>query len=115
MLLIDLIRNKCPVCHKGSVYQKNNLASYGHDEMNTECPVCKTSFTKDPGFYWGSMYVSYALSMTEAFLAYLICRLLGTEKYDYVNLVAAVLAILVCSPLNFRLARLSWLYLFPKN
>ena len=115
MLVADIIQNKCPVCRKGHVYQKNNLVSYGHIEMNTACPVCHTNFEKDPGFYWGSMYVSYALSVMEALAGYFICRALGTERFDFVNMLAAVGAILICSPFNFRMARLVWLYIFPNG
>ena len=113
--LINLIKNRCPICNEGKVFKNNNLASFAHSKMNADCPVCKLSFSKDPGFYWGSMYVSYGLAMIEAVLGYFICRTLGTEKYDYINLAAAVAAIIIFSPLNYRLARLSWLYLVPKN
>ena len=115
MLVLDLLQNKCPVCRKGKVYQKGLLGSFRHLEMNESCPSCKTSFTKDPGFYWGSMYVSYAFATAEAAAGYTICRLLGTEKFDTVNLFAAVGAILICSPFNYRMARLVWLYIFPNH
>ena len=115
MLVVNLVRNRCPHCSKGRVYQKGNLASFGCVKMNEECEVCHTSFTKDPGFYWGAMYASYGLAMIEAVIAYSICRLLGTAKFDSVNLVVVVLAIVTCTPFNYRMARLIWLYIFPHN
>ena len=115
MLVLNLIQNKCPHCGKSHVYQRGNLASFGSVEMKAECEVCHTSFNKDPGFYWGSMYVSYALAMLEAIIAYTFCRLGGTGTFDMVNLLVIVFAILACSPFNYRMARLVWLYMFPNN
>lgn len=115
MLAIDLIKNRCPHCGKGHVYQKDNLATFGTVKMNSECPECHTDFTKEAGFYWGSMYASYGLALTEALIVYAICRLLGTQTFDMLNLVVVIAAVLVCSPFNFRMARLIWLYIFPKN
>lgn len=115
MLVLNLVRNKCPHCGKSHVYQHGNLASFGSVAMKSECEVCHTSFTKDPGFYWGSMYASYALAMLEAIIAYTACRFLGTAKFDLINLLIVVGAILACSPFNYRMARLIWLYIFPSN
>lgn len=113
MLVLDLVQNKCPHCGKSHVYQHGNLATFGSVKMKEECEVCHTNFTKDPGFYWGSMYVSYALAMMEAVIAYVVCRLIGTEAFASLNLLIIVLTILVCSPFNYRMARLVWLYIFP--
>lgn len=113
MLLIDLVQNKCPQCRKGRVYRGNNLATFSSMKMEESCPICGKNFTKDPGFYWGSMYVSYALAMLQALGAYLVCQLLGAGRFDMVNLIAIIAVILLCGPFNFRMARLVWLYLFP--
>jgi hypothetical protein len=110
-----LVANKCPHCGKGHVYQRGLLAKFGSLKMNNECPVCHLSFTKDPGFYWGAMYASYGLALVEVLLVYTVARILGTKPFDGINLVYIMGTILVCAPFNFRMARLIWLYVFPKN
>lgn len=112
MFLLKILRNRCPYCHKGSVFANSNLLSLAPGKMHNDCPRCQARFAREPGFFWGAMYVSYALATAEAFITYFVCRLLGTGMYDLSNLAAIVAVILVLSPLNFRLARLVWLYIF---
>ena len=115
MLVTHLIKDECPHCHKGKVFQNTNLFSFKPADMNKECPVCKFNFTQELGFYWGAMYASYGLAVAEAFITYFICRLFGTGTYDMINLWVIIAAILFLSPFNFRMARLIWLYLFAKE
>jgi hypothetical protein len=46
-------------------------------KMNDICPVCDQHFNPEPGFYFGSSYVSYALTVAlsgATFVAFWICR-----------------------------------------
>ena len=115
MLLVHILKDQCPVCHQGKVFRNSNLFSFKSEVMNTECPVCHLDFNKEPGFYWGSMYASYGLAVMEAFMTYIICRICGTEPFVFLNLWIILGVMLVLSPFNFRMARLIWLYIFPKN
>jgi endogenous inhibitor of DNA gyrase (YacG/DUF329 family) len=81
-MITHLITNKCPDCHKGNVFQNSNLFTYKKDMMHQACPACHQPFEKEPGFYWGAMYPSYALGVTEAFITYFICRLFGIGTFD---------------------------------
>ncbi len=115
MQFMHLIQNKCPRCHQGKVFPSSNLFSFRFETMHSECPVCHLNFMKEPGFYWGSMYASYALVIPEALMVYLICRLTGTGTFDFINLWIIIGVLLLLSPFNFRLARLIWLYIFPNS
>ena len=56
--LLTILNCKCPNCSKGNVYKKHHFFSYA--KMNDTCDVCNYSFEKEPGFFYGAMYVSYA-------------------------------------------------------
>lgn len=112
MIATDIVLNKCPRCKQGHVFQNSNLFAYKAIKMNTKCPHCEYGFTKEPGFYWGAMYVSYALATLEGVIAYIICRLCGMEAFDPINLYIVIATMLVFAPLNYRLSRLVWLYIF---
>ncbi len=103
------LSNKCPKCHQTKVFQSSNLFTFRTNKMNKECTSCHLDFAKEPGFYWGAMFVSYALALLEGGIIYGICRLLGTETFDDINLYAVVAGILVFAPFNFRQSRLIWL------
>ena len=112
MVLAHILKDECPKCHHGKVF-RTSLLSFNIGKMNKECPECHLNFTKEPGFYWGAMFVSYGLGIAEAFIAYFICRILGTDTFDLINLWIAIGTIVLLSPFNFKLARLVWLYIFP--
>ena len=51
---------RCPVCLEGRMFA-------GGFRMNEQCPVCGHRFMREPGYFQGAMYVSYALA-TAVFL-----------------------------------------------
>lgn len=112
--LYSIFSNKCPKCQTGSFFKTNNPYNLKKfDKLNEECEYCEESFTREPGFYIGSMYVSYALSvalMVVFFVGFVL--ILGLEM-EYV-LVALVVAYVVLIPVMFRLARLIWINIFVK-
>ena len=112
MALIHLMQNKCPKCHRGQVFNTQNLFSFRPAKMQEECSHCHQNFSKEPGFYWGAMYVSYGLATLEMALVYLVSMSLGVNALDFVNLAVCIAVVLVLFPFNFRMARLVWLYLF---
>jgi uncharacterized protein (DUF983 family) len=113
MVVKNLLLDKCPNCGKGRVFPNNNLFSFLKlNKMNNSCPVCHEGFHKEPGFYWGAMYVSYALNIVELLITYFVCRILGTGTYDWINLIIMISVIILLSPFNFRISRLIWLYIF---
>lgn len=112
MILSHIFHETCPRCHQGKVF-KSSLLSFQIGKMNHECNHCGLSFTKEPGFYWGAMYISYGLATALVFITYFVCRIAGTGTFDVINLWMAVLAIVIFAPFNFKLSRMIWLYIFP--
>lgn len=113
MIVRSLLLAKCPHCQQGSVFADSNLFHFSLGKMYSRCPVCNYNLAKEPGYYWGAMYASYGLGIVEMLLVYLVCRLLGTGTFDWVNLWAMCLVVLILSPFNFKFARILWLYIFP--
>ena len=112
--LYSIFSNKCPKCQTGSFFKTNNPYNLKKfDKLNEECAYCEESFTREPGFYIGSMYVSYALSvalMVVFFVGFVL--ILGLEM-EYV-LIGLVVAYVLLIPVMFRLARLIWINIFVK-
>src|SRR3954470_13377121 len=62
--LLNLLACKCPRCRKGDMFQDANPWHLKNTmKMNKECPVCKQPLNIEVGFYFGSSYVSYALTL----------------------------------------------------
>ena len=63
-LVISILQNKCPRCRRGKMYKNDNpynLKTYM--KMNERCPVCNQPLDMEPGFYYGTNMVSYALAV----------------------------------------------------
>lgn len=113
MTLLNILKNQCPHCHEGHIFESNNLFSFKSVKMNAECSVCHLDFTKEPGFYWGAMYASYGLALLEGFISYFVNSFIGIPISDTLNLWIIVAIMLIFSPFNFRMARVIWLYILP--
>lgn len=79
--------------------------------MNKECPVCKSSFDREPGFYYGAMYASYGLTVAFGIgLFLLMVVLLDLGVLTFLFTFSA--GIILLMPLLYRLSRLVWINLF---
>ena len=80
--------------------------------MNQTCPVCGHRFEREPGFFQGAMYVSYALGIGEAFVLVLLAMAFLTPRIGLFGTVACVLvAHVALVPALFRYSRVLWAHL----
>ena len=110
----SVLRNKCPRCHKGQFFVTNNPYNFKHfDEMNRSCSHCGESFMREPGFYIGAMYISYAISVGLTGIGFwgLVVAL---DVNHYLVLGVLIFIFITNWTLLFRLARLIWINLFVK-
>lgn len=115
--VLKLIACKCPRCRQGDMFMTTNpyrLKSFM--KMHENCSVCGEYFDKEPGFYYGSSYVSYALSIAlsaATFIAWwmIIGLSLQDNRFFYWIAFNAVFLIALQPPL-MRLSRTIWLAFF---
>jgi uncharacterized protein (DUF983 family) len=61
---INMFGNKCPNCNKGNIFEKGLLHfNFSFPKMHENCSNCGTKFEKEPGFFFGAMFVSYLLTL----------------------------------------------------
>jgi uncharacterized protein (DUF983 family) len=110
-IVYSVVFNKCPQCHQGKVltyppYQINKLLDTGES-----CVHCELKYEKEPGFFYGAMYVSYALTSIVFIVAYLL-QLLVLDLPETQFALSMVGFILLTFPLVARWSRLLWLNFF---
>lgn len=111
--LYSILNNKCPSCHRGD-YFKNKI-SYNpkkFSEAREFCEVCNHKFEKELGFFYGAMYVSYALSVAFSVATFLFIYVLFPNTPYYGYIIAIPIVNLLAAPLTFRLSRLIWMNFF---
>ncbi len=112
--LYSIATNTCPKCNVGAFFKTNNPYDLKNfDKLNSYCEYCGESFKREPGFYIGAMYISYALTVAMTVTAFVGFVLIFDFKIEYV-LAGLILAILLLLPILFRTARIIWINIFVK-
>lgn len=106
--------NKCPRCHTGDVFtEKNPYALTKIFSMHERCSHCELKYEREPSFFYGAMYVSYALTSGWFIVWYVL--FLTVLSVDTLYFALAITAsIVVLSPITLRWSRLIWLNFFYK-
>lgn len=109
---LALLSGKCPQCRTGNLFKSHPYHLKEFTKMHTECPHCGVKFEREPRFFDGAMYVSYAMSvglfLVSAFLIYHLFNGPAEEVY----LIAIILEVILLYPLLFRFSRIIYLYVF---
>ncbi|MBL7718125.1 MAG: DUF983 domain-containing protein [Flavipsychrobacter sp.] len=118
-LLPSIAKMKCPNCRKGNMYvNKSYFPLSKMLEMPETCPVCGQKMELEVGFYYGTGYVSYALTVGLIgifFVAYwLIFGLSYLDNSVFYALGASVGLVLLLQPWLMRISRVLYLYMFVK-
>ncbi|WP_379090385.1 DUF983 domain-containing protein [Pedobacter sp. UC225_65] len=107
-----MVNAKCPRCRVGNVFSG---PTYGFkiQKMNEVCPHCNLKFEREPGYFYVSMFVSYAMNVAEMITVSVAAYIFGL-KLEYENLwyfVAILFGTTVLfSPFNYRYSRIALLY-----
>src|SRR5260221_11604107 len=116
----SLFTMRCPRCRKGPMFKDSNpyrkLKLSHIFDMPDNCPVCNQKYDLEPGFWYGTGYVSYALAVAVSaitFIAWLV--LIGVSTDDnriFYWLGFNCVLLVVIQPWLMRLSRVLYLYIF---
>jgi uncharacterized protein (DUF983 family) len=110
--LYAVLKQKCPRCHEGDLFEFK--ISYRFKDITTMykmCPHCGLKYEVEPGFFYGAMYVSYALTVALwAFLAIAIFTFYNMSPWLFLGI--GISALLLLLPFIYRISRAIWLNMF---
>jgi hypothetical protein len=117
--LLSMLGMKCPNCHTGNMYTNRNIWPLNQLlDMPERCPVCNQKYEIEPGFWYGTGYVSYAISVGLIFImAILYALTVGFSWKDnsiYMFVGVMIAALIVFQPWIMRYSRVLYLYVFVK-
>jgi uncharacterized protein (DUF983 family) len=119
-----ILRNRCPKCGQGALFVHRNAYDLRTTaKMPKACSACGEDFEREPGFYFGAAYVSYALTVAlwVAVLVALTCfdawgwMEFGMFTHPGTFLLTGITLLVVLLPLIYRLSRSIWIAMFTKN
>jgi uncharacterized protein (DUF983 family) len=101
------VRQLCPRCRQGPIFRAPLWRAFL--AMHERCPACGLKYEREPGYFLGAMYFSYALSIPPVLAIMLLFWRLTSWPFDLVIL-AAFVAYLPFVPAVTRWARVLWMY-----
>ena len=109
--LYSIIHNKCPKCQEGNFFEYPLTLNFNKILKNPDyCSVCGQKFNLEPSFYYGAMYVSYAITVALAIGIFILFYALGIGLLP--TFIGIVIALILATPIVLRLARIIWINLF---
>ena len=115
--MYSVLYNKCPRCHIGRFWASNNPFKNmfsRYEETCKTCVNCCLFYELETGFWYGSMYVSYAISVAVMVLFWSLTTFFFPIINIFNEILIIVLAILLVSPVNYHISRLIWINFFIK-
>ncbi len=78
--------------------------------MKEYCAHCGFKFQIEPSFFYGAMYVSYAITVALSILTFVVLYLLGFDLLS--RFIGIIISLVIFTPLTLRLARLIYSNIF---
>lgn len=94
----------CPECRTGKVFADFFL------KMNPNCPACGLQFEREPGYFLGAMYFSYALAIPPLTGMTLLQKWYAPDRTMFSCIVAATVVFLPLAIPIVRYSRVLWLH-----
>lgn len=110
--LYSILLQKCPHCHEADLFESTPYNLKKFDKMPEKCPVCKIRFEKEPGFFYGAMYLSYAMQVA-LFISVLVAFQVLAPDVDILYYILTTIGLVVALlPLTYRISRAIWINFF---
>jgi hypothetical protein len=91
--------------------EKNILNFKNAFKMNNNCSKCNLKFMMEPSFYYGAMYVTYALTVGISIITFIISTLVF--KLNLLeSFIPIVVVLILTAPFSLRFSRIIWINIF---
>lgn len=112
--LYSILRRKCPQCHEGEFFVSHpyNLKRIG--DTHETCKSCNLKYEREPGFYYGAMFVSYALGVIVFVGLWALMHFAFPEVHVGWQITIILVSISLLGPYLYALSKIIWINMFVK-
>lgn len=115
----NIVSEKCPRCHKGEMFINKWYHISSNNKMVERCAVCGQRTQLEPGFFHGTGYVSYALTVGFSIITFVLWILITDiglkDSRIFYWLIGNVILLILMQPFFMRWSRMLWLAMFFKD
>lgn len=111
-LITSILTLRCPRCRKGKLFTQpfNYTNAFS---MPKQCPECNLVYIREPGFFYGAMFISYGITAWLFFVIGMIMTFGFGIDFNTALVVILIVAVLLFV-YSFRVARSVWIHIFVK-
>lgn len=110
--IYSIVHGKCPRCQKGDFFKYLfTIHPSKITKIHKNCSFCELKYMLEPSFFYGAMYVSYAITVAICIGAFIISKVL-IELSLLTSFMTVFISLIVSAPINLRLSRILWIHMF---
>jgi len=110
--LYSIFKMKCPQCQEGDFFVSKPYDLKRAGDVHKKCAQCGLKYSKEPGFYYGAMYVSYGLGVALFVTLWVSFNLFFVDFNIWAQIAVICYASIVLAPYFYALSKIIWAHLF---
>lgn len=110
--LNSIVHILCPQCHKGKFLEKAPYDFSEFTKVRSHCASCGLKYSLEPSFYFGSMFVSYALGVA-LMVGIIAASYWTTGTFSFQNtFIVICIVLMLLGPYINALSKIIWANIF---
>ena len=110
-LVWNILSEKCPHCGQDQAFEDRGI--FRMPVMKEQCGKCKYHFDREPGYFIGAMYISYAIAVLIGLVTFLFCHIIFPQMSTVGIFLAVIGSIFLIAKKNYKLSRIIYIHIFP--
>ena len=110
--LYSIATMTCPQCQESHMMIANPYRFSTMGEVKDKCEVCGLDLKPEPGFYYGAMYVSYALGVAVFVSIWASCNWFFDNVGVWTQISLVLIALIGLGPYLYALSKVIWANFF---
>ncbi len=112
--LYSIFKSRCPRCQEGDFFVSTPYDLKRMGDIHVHCNICGLKYAKEPGFYYGAMYVAYALGVALFVTLWVSFNLFIPSLSTGWQIAIIIFATIILAPYLYALSKIIWANMFIK-
>lgn len=112
--LYSIFKMKCPQCQEGEFFVSHPYDLKKAGDLHENCSNCGLKYSKEPGFYYGAMYVNYALGVALFVTLWVSFNLFFPDVSVGWQIGLIIFFTVILTPYMYALSKIIWANFFIK-
>lgn len=112
--IYSIFKMKCPQCQEGDFFVSHPYDLKRAGDLHLNCSKCGLKYSKEPGFYYGAMYVNYALGVALFVALWVSFNLFFPDVSVGWQIGLIIFFTVILTPYMYALSKIIWANFFIK-